>query len=245
MRRQRGLVTAAATLALAALGVNSAATVLAQGSYLVTIVDATPGRCSVRTTAPACFSPSSATVTVDTTVEWYNRSSLQHTVTGTGWGSGTIGSNGIYKHTFGTAGSFPYHCTMHPTMTGTIYVYDPNASSSSDSQSTGGGTTSFSISSPQNQPFTSTTTSSASSTSTGATSATTTDTGDVALAGGDSGSDTVSFSTSSHASAPAAVLKEGGSGLSAALVAVLLLLLIGGASTAALVLTRPGRSPRH
>lgn len=251
MRRHRGLVAAVAgAFALVVLPAEAAP---AQGSLLVTIVDATPGRCSVKTTAPSCYSPASVTVAAGTEIEWYNRSSLAHSVTGTGstsgWGSGTINSGATYSHTFDAPGTYDYHCIFHAGMTGVVYVYDANGSTTSFSNSTGsGGTTSFSISSPQTQPFTSTSTSSASSSSTAAaTAATTTDTTD----GGDqaavvNGFDASSDSSGSHSSAPAAVLKPGGgSGPSAVLVAVLLLLLIGGSSTAALVLTRPGRAARR
>jgi plastocyanin len=38
--------------------------------------------------------------------------------------SGNIsGANGVYSHTFMTAGTFPYHCSIHPTMMkGTVTV---------------------------------------------------------------------------------------------------------------------------
>jgi plastocyanin len=37
--------------------------------------------------------------------------------------SGNIGgSGGVYAHTFNTAGTFNYHCTIHTNMTGTITV---------------------------------------------------------------------------------------------------------------------------
>ena len=68
------------------------------------------------------FSPSSKTVSVGTTITWTNKDGIAHTVTGTGWGSGNLSNNATYSHTFDTAGSFPYHCTIHPGMTGTITV---------------------------------------------------------------------------------------------------------------------------
>jgi plastocyanin len=36
--------------------------------------------------------------------------------------SGNISSGGTFSHTFTTAGSYPYTCTIHPSMVGTITV---------------------------------------------------------------------------------------------------------------------------
>jgi plastocyanin len=68
------------------------------------------------------FSPSNRTVSVGTTVTWTNKDAVAHTVTGTGWGSGNLAQNATFTHTFDTAGSYPYHCTIHPSMTATITV---------------------------------------------------------------------------------------------------------------------------
>lgn len=41
--------------------------------------------------------------------------------------SGNIASGGgQFQHTFANAGSFPYHCTIHPGMTGTVTVAGGN-----------------------------------------------------------------------------------------------------------------------
>jgi len=49
---------------------------------------------------------------------------VTHTVTSdnAAWDSGNIPAGGTFKFTFTTAGTFPYHCTIHPGMTGTIIV---------------------------------------------------------------------------------------------------------------------------
>jgi plastocyanin len=36
--------------------------------------------------------------------------------------SGNIGPGGNFQHTFATQGTFPYHCSIHSAMTGTITV---------------------------------------------------------------------------------------------------------------------------
>ena len=70
------------------------------------------------------FSPSTITVSVNTTITWTNKDAASHTVTSTTgvFDSGLISTNGTYSHTFNTAGTFPYICTVHPNMTATVVV---------------------------------------------------------------------------------------------------------------------------
>lgn len=71
------------------------------------------------------FVPTSLTVKKDTTVTWTNNDSTSHTVTSTAGSelsSGTLGVGQTYSHTFTIAGTYQYHCSFHPSMTGTIVV---------------------------------------------------------------------------------------------------------------------------
>lgn len=68
------------------------------------------------------FVPSNRTVSAGTTVTWTNKEGTVHTVTGTGFDSGNLANNATFSFTFPVAGTFPYHCTIHPTMAGTITV---------------------------------------------------------------------------------------------------------------------------
>ncbi len=71
------------------------------------------------------FSPASVTVKVGTTVTWRNDDGIGHTVTsdsGTELESPLLSQGATYSHTFNTVGTFPYHCTPHPFMTGTVIV---------------------------------------------------------------------------------------------------------------------------
>jgi len=72
----------------------------------------------------SAFSPGTITVTANTTVTWTNKDGVAHTVTSnTGiFDSGTINANGTYSHLFSTAGSYPYFCSVHPSMKGTVVV---------------------------------------------------------------------------------------------------------------------------
>jgi plastocyanin len=65
------------------------------------------------------------TVALGTQVTWTNKDASPHTVTsdsGTELSSGSLAQNATYSHTFNTAGTFPYHCTFHSSMTGSITV---------------------------------------------------------------------------------------------------------------------------
>lgn len=70
------------------------------------------------------FAPASVTVTVGDTVTWTNSDAQAHTATAddASWDTGTIAGSGTGSTTFAAAGTFPYHCRIHPTMTGTVTV---------------------------------------------------------------------------------------------------------------------------
>jgi plastocyanin len=71
------------------------------------------------------FSPSNLPIKTGTKVTWTNNGSVSHTVTsdnGAFTSSGSISPGSIYEVTFSSAGTFHYHCSIHPSMTGTITV---------------------------------------------------------------------------------------------------------------------------
>ena len=70
------------------------------------------------------FTPSNRTVSIGTSVFCTNKDGTPHTVTSDGgvFASGNLGNNASFSFIFSTAGSFPYHCAIHPGMTGTITV---------------------------------------------------------------------------------------------------------------------------
>ena len=71
------------------------------------------------------FSPNPDTVTVGQKVAWQNTHSQTHTSTADGgaWDTGLIAPNATSAPiAMITAGSFPYHCTPHPTMVATLVV---------------------------------------------------------------------------------------------------------------------------
>ncbi|HEU4564184.1 MAG TPA: plastocyanin/azurin family copper-binding protein [Gemmatimonadaceae bacterium] len=76
------------------------------------------------TVANNSFSPSRITVAKGTTVTWqWSAGAVTHNVTFDDGAKSASMSSGSYTRTFTTAGSFPYHCTIHgPAMSGTVTV---------------------------------------------------------------------------------------------------------------------------
>ncbi|MCX6752035.1 MAG: cupredoxin family copper-binding protein [Candidatus Nomurabacteria bacterium] len=71
------------------------------------------------------FSPSTLTIKKGTKVTWTNNDGVAHTVTsdsGSLLDSGRILPGGTFSFTFNTVGTFNYHCTIHPMMTGNVVV---------------------------------------------------------------------------------------------------------------------------
>jgi plastocyanin len=70
------------------------------------------------------FHPATVTVNVGDTVTWTNNDGVSHTATADGgsFDTGTIGNGSSASETFNTAGTFAYHCTIHPTMQGSVVV---------------------------------------------------------------------------------------------------------------------------
>jgi plastocyanin len=68
------------------------------------------------------FKPSAITVQAGTTVTWKNEDSTVHTVTGSGFDSGQIQPGAEFQKTFDAAGTYDYHCSIHPSMTGQVTV---------------------------------------------------------------------------------------------------------------------------
>ena len=89
----------------------------AGGESVVSIVSRTAG-----------FSPASITVPLNTTVKWSNSDTITHTVTSTSVPvGGTFDSTAIPGASvcmkFTAAGTFNYHCSIHPTtMIGVVSV---------------------------------------------------------------------------------------------------------------------------
>jgi len=70
------------------------------------------------------FEPADMSVKVGTTVKWTNDGKKPHTVTSDkgDWGSGELAEGQTFTATFTKAGTFEYHCKLHPDMKAKITV---------------------------------------------------------------------------------------------------------------------------
>jgi plastocyanin len=73
----------------------------------------------------AAYAPDELTVNAGTTVTWMNTDSVAHTSTSdaAGWNSGVVAPGGQFSVAFPTAGTYAYHCAIHPGMVGTVVVH--------------------------------------------------------------------------------------------------------------------------
>lgn len=134
-------VTAGALLMFAAC--SPAATTPAATAPAATTAAATPteaATASASTAAGSCaqgatgtqtvtiagfaFSPADLTVPVGTAVTWTNNDSTTHTATSDdgSFDCGLISGGQSFTFTFSTAGTFSYHCKIHPSMVAKITV---------------------------------------------------------------------------------------------------------------------------
>ena len=68
------------------------------------------------------FEPAQLTVPVGTTVTWTNQDGSSHLVKFADVGSDRLKKDAVYSRTFSAPGIYPYDCSIHPSMTGTVVV---------------------------------------------------------------------------------------------------------------------------
>ena len=71
------------------------------------------------------FSPTNVVINTSESVTWSWVGSSAHSSTSFDtnlWNSGILGPGATFTHTFSSAGNFPYHCLVHPTMLASVTV---------------------------------------------------------------------------------------------------------------------------
>ena len=96
---------------------------LATGLAAVPATPSTAGGPTV-SVADMRFTPATLKTSLGSTVTWSFPDAMAHTTTSNQdfWNSGSKSGGATYARTFGSAGSFAYHCSIHPTMKGTVQV---------------------------------------------------------------------------------------------------------------------------
>lgn len=71
------------------------------------------------------FNPNPLDVAVGASVTWTNTDTVAHTSTSDtrAWDSGSVAPGAKFSVTFQNAGTFQYHCAIHPGMVGTVTVH--------------------------------------------------------------------------------------------------------------------------
>jgi plastocyanin len=90
-------------------GQTSAPPASQKGDVLVRIVNFT-------------FSPATVTIRAGQTVEWTNHDAVAHTVDLSGVISNVLNRGDTYVQRFTAPGTYPYICSIHPFMHGTVIV---------------------------------------------------------------------------------------------------------------------------
>lgn len=110
MRRRRFAAAAAATIAAIAGATGARRSLAAPKDYTV-VIDG------------FAFKPAELSVARGDTVVWRNDDPVPHTATAKGvFDSGSIAAGASWKYVAKKPGRYPYVCTFHPIMKGTLVV---------------------------------------------------------------------------------------------------------------------------
>jgi plastocyanin len=114
-------------LVLACMAAGCASPQAAPASPAPAASPSAPGGGDAITIKNFAFSPATLAVNTGTTVTWTNKDSAPHiVVSDTGapqaFSSESLSDGASFIFTFTQAGTYPYHCSIHPSMKGTIMV---------------------------------------------------------------------------------------------------------------------------
>jgi len=68
------------------------------------------------------YSPAQLVIHPGQSVTWVNQGTDGHDVTGSDWHSGPLTPQDAYTRVFVQPGTYPYECTFHPEMRGSVIV---------------------------------------------------------------------------------------------------------------------------
>jgi plastocyanin len=117
------------------LGISSVSQHMRKGPLAIaddTLAKAMPTSNAASAAAPKVsignftFKPQTLQVAAGTTVSWVNEDDVPHTIVGSDPGSplksGALDTDASYSAVLDKPGTYPYFCSLHPHMTGTVVV---------------------------------------------------------------------------------------------------------------------------
>jgi plastocyanin len=125
---RRAAVVVAAALIVLTLGVLTVACGGGSGGTTATTAgtDTTTGGAKTVQVIMSnrAYDPATVTIKVGDTVTWVNQDAPKHDVVADNgeFKSDLFDKGATFSFTFAKAGTYPYHCSIHPGMTGTIIV---------------------------------------------------------------------------------------------------------------------------
>jgi plastocyanin len=127
MSRLFPVVTCSACIALVIIACMGAGCSSSEAPRAPVAPPVSPGGGNAIAIKNFAFEPSTLTVKTGTVVTWINQDGAPHTVVSDSGSPAAFSSdqfpNGAsYSFTFTRSGTYPYHCSIHPSMKGTIIV---------------------------------------------------------------------------------------------------------------------------
>jgi plastocyanin len=108
------------------VGGSTSATTAGSGTTPTTVATGSAGSGSTVQVIMSnkAYDPATVTIKVGDTVTWVNQDSPQHDVVADNgeFKSSLFDKGGTFSFTFTKAGTYPYHCSIHPGMNGTVVV---------------------------------------------------------------------------------------------------------------------------
>jgi plastocyanin len=123
MRRTLVALTLLVVVGTLAAGCGGGGSSSSGGGSTTTAAGAQGGGGNAVTIDNLAFSPATLHVKAGQQVTWTNKQDIAHTVTADGGAfDHQMPPGATFSFTFDKAGSFPYHCTIHPSMTAKVEV---------------------------------------------------------------------------------------------------------------------------
>jgi plastocyanin len=119
------IIAMVVVLAAVAVACGSTSPTTTAGVSTTGGVSTTAGQSEAQVTIKGfAFDPATVTIKVGESMVWTNEDSANHTVVGDRgeFQSGDLAKGDTFAFAFATAGTYSYHCGVHPGMKGTVIV---------------------------------------------------------------------------------------------------------------------------